>query len=537
VAKVIVPRLLGALHLLRLAAVPAAAPLALLTLWHAQGWLAGAFGAVLGRGLIATVLLAVGVALLYSHSTVGSNLLRPELQRFWLWRATALLGAMATICGLAALAMLAPLLPGSSWRANDPALRTRRHLAHTAAVLLAILPLLAAVLGRGVLSTYLFSLVLAAWIVISAMAQLRHVLRAAMHAIATKLPAHGAASTADADDADGPARMAGYWAATLVDVGLALLAFQVLLLLLDVPQAQIDYWTGLVLGDVQIGNAVISLPNIFLALLVLAGGLFASSQLRRWLGKSVLPQSGMEIGLRTSIAAGAGYLGMVVAFLAAVATAGVSLSSVAIVARALSVGMGFGLRTVVENFVAGLLMLIERPIRVGDWVVIGSTEGTVRRISVRATEIETFDAASVIVPNSLFVSSPVTNWTLQNRRARLRIKLGVAYGTKPREVQEALLACARGHKHVTAFPAPQALFTDFGDSALLFELRCHVRDTDLFPVVRSELMAAIDQAMCERGIEIPFPQQVIHRGHGWEEPAVEEPDQDLPPPVAIRPAS
>ena len=327
--------------------------------------------------------------------------------------------------------------------------------------------------------------------------------------------------------------MAGYWAAAAVDILIALLTLRVLLQLLDIPRAQIDYWTGLALGDIQVGNAVISLPNILLAILVLAAGLFGSSRLRRWLGKRVLPQSGMEIGLRTSIAAGAGYLGMVLAFLAAIATAGISLSSVAIVAGALSVGMGFGLRTVVENFVAGLLMLIERPIRVGDWVVIGDTEGTVRRISVRATEIETFDSASVVVPNSLFVSSPVTNWTLQNRRGRIRLKLGVGYASDPKEVQAALLECARANRQVAAYPAPQALFTDFGDSALMFELRCYVRDVDNFPTVRSDLLTAIEKALRERGIDVPFPQQVVHRGEGWEETA----KVDLPPPVAIRPAS
>jgi potassium-dependent mechanosensitive channel len=180
-------------------------------------------------------------------------------------------------------------------------------------------------------------------------------------------------------------------------------------------------------------------------------------------------------------------------------------------------------------------MLIERPVRVGDWVVIGDTEGTVRRIAVRATEIETFDSAMVIVPNSLFVASPVTNWTLQNRRARLHVKLGVGYGSKTREVQDALLACAHAHRQVAAFPAPQALFIDFGDSALIFELRCHVRDTDAYATVRSELLVAIDQAIRERGIEIPFPQQVIHRGTGWTaETAVEQP---VAAPIAIRPAS
>jgi potassium-dependent mechanosensitive channel len=319
----------------------------------------------------------------------------------------------------------------------------------------------------------------------------------------------------------------------VVDIALALLTLRLLLQLLDIPQAQIDYWTGLAVGNIQVGNAGISLPNILLAILVLAGGLFASSHLRRWLGKNVLPRSGMELGLRTSIAAGAGYLGMVLAILAAIATAGISLSSVAIVAGALSVGMGFGLRTVVENFVAGLLMLIERPIRVGDWVVIGGTEGTVRRISVRATEIETFDSASVVVPNSLFVSSPVINWTLQNRRGRIHVKVGVGYDSDPKKVQELLLECARADRQIAAYPAPQALFVDFGASALLFELRCHVRDVDNYATARSDPLVAVEKSLRGHGIEVPFPQQVVHRGKGWEEALAKE----LPPPIAIRPAS
>ena len=139
----------------------------------------------------------------------------------------------------------------------------------------------------------------------------------------------------------------------------------------------------------------------------------------------------------------------------------------------------------------------------------------------------------MIVPNSLFVSSPVTNWTLQNRRGRIRIKLGVAYDSDPRQVQDALLECARANRQIAAYPAPQALFVDFGDSALLFELRCHVRDVDNYATGRSELLVAIEHGLRSRGIEVPYPQQVIHRGQGWDDAA----DEALPPPIAIRPAS
>lgn len=547
-----------AMEALRLAGAPCVAIAAVTLLWSAQGWLAGSFGAVLQRGLIAASLALLAVAMLRASAAGGYGLLQPAAVQPWQLRGAALailglvvgvlkeavlaqpvpppalLAIMATISGVAAFVILAPMLPSSVWRHSEHGIAVRAMLARTLLAVVAIGPLTAALLGRGVLATYLFNRCLAALVLIWGVAQLRHVVHLALRTALDGPPAAAEPTSAPEEGAsDAPARMAGYWAAAAVDILIALLTLRVLLELLDIPRAQIDYWTGLALGDIQVGNAVISLPNILLAILVLAAGLFGSSRLRRWLGKRVLPQSGMEIGLRTSIAAGAGYLGMVLAFLAAIATAGISLSSVAIVAGALSVGMGFGLRTVVENFVAGLLMLIERPIRVGDWVVIGDTEGTVRRISVRATEIETFDSASVVVPNSLFVSSPVTNWTLQNRRGRIRLKLGVGYASDPKEVQAALLECARDNRQVAAYPPPQALFTDFGDSALMFELRCYVRDVDNFPTVRSDLLTAIEKALRERGIHVPFPQQVVHRGEGWEETA----KVDLPPPVAIRPAS
>ena len=401
---------------LRRVGIPCVALFALLLLWGAQGWLAGSFGGLLERGLIAAILVILGLAMLRAPATAGHGLLRAETIGSWLLRGAALtllalvialvkeaalrqptpppalLAIMAIVCGGAAFACLAPLLRKSAWRHDDPNLGPRLILTRAALAFIAIGPLAAALLGRGVLATYLYNRALAALVLIWAVAQFRRVVHAALRNALDGPPAAPLAQAAGEDGAaDAPAWIAGYWAAVLVDIGLALLTLRVLLHLLEIPPAQIDYWTGLALGDIQVGNAVISLPNILLAILVLAAGLFGSSRLRRWLGKRVLPQSGMEIGLRTSIAAGAGYLAMILAFLAAIATAGISLSSVAIVAGALSVGMGFGLRTVVENFVAGLLMLIERPIRVGDWVVIGDIEGTVRRISVRATEIETFE--------------------------------------------------------------------------------------------------------------------------------------------------
>ncbi len=449
----------------------------MLVLWSAQGWLTGQFGAVLQRLLVAAMAALLGGAMLRSWAGSRAGPMRPETARALIWSCVALmvlavgvslvkeaalrqpvpppalLAVLATMTGATAFLLLAPWLRHSAWPSDGPTPGPPRMLVRGVLAFVAVVPLGTALLGRAVLATYLFNRALAVLVLIWTVAQLRKVAHESLRSALDRPPqALADAPPAEEEVPDAPARIASYWAALAVDIVLALVTFRLLLQLLDIPQVQIDYWTGLAFGDIQVGGAVISLPDILLAMLVLAGGLFASSRLRRWLGKSVLPRSGMEIGLRTSIAAGAGYLGMVLAILAAIATAGISLSSVAIVAGALSVGMGFGLRTVVENFVAGLLMLIERPVRVGDWVVIGDTEGTVRRISVRATEIETFDSASVVVPNSLFVSSPVTNWTLQNRRGRIHVKVGVGYEADPAKVQALLLECARANRAGRVLP-------------------------------------------------------------------------------------
>ena len=547
-----------ALSALRGGLVPGAAILAVLLLWTGQGWLAGQFGAVLARLLIAVIAVALGIALLRAIAprsqgsptmtagggvqAAGYALLAVALVVSVLKEAAlrqtlppaALLTMLGLVCGGAGFLLLAPWLRPSAWRTDAHGLSWPMTAYRSGVAILALAPLAAVLFGRGVLATYLFNRTLLAIVLVWTALRVRAVVHDLLRHLLDRQPDRDAPSaTIRSDEDDAPERIASYWACMLADIALGLIALRLLLQLLDIPQAQIDYWTGMALGDIQVGNAVISLPNIVLAICVLALGLFAAGRLRRWLAKHVLARSGMEIGLRTSIAAGAGYIGMVLAILAAIATAGISLSSVAIVAGALSVGMGFGLRTVVENFVAGLLMLIERPIRVGDWVVIGDTEGTVRRISVRATEIETFDSASVVVPNSLFVSSPVTDWTVQNRRGRIHVKVGVGYDSDPTKVQALLLECARANRDIAAYPAPQALFVDFGDSALLFELRCHVRDVDNYATARSDLLVAIETSLRANDIEVPYPQQVVHRGKGWEEASAEV----VPPPVPIRSAS
>jgi len=187
-----------------------------------------------------------------------------------------------------------------------------------------------------------------------------------------------------------------------------------------------------------------------------------------------------------------------------------------IIAGALSVGIGFGLQNVVNNFVSGLILLFERPIKRGDWISVGGTEGYVERISVRSTVVRTFDGADVIVPNSEFISSQVTNWMLDDPRGRIRVPVGVAYGSDTALVKKLLLDIAGDHPQIIvdgSLPLPWVLFIEFGESSLNFELRCFIRNIDQRPLVSSELNFAIDAAFRKHKIAIPFPQREVRVLH------------------------
>jgi small-conductance mechanosensitive channel len=205
-----------------------------------------------------------------------------------------------------------------------------------------------------------------------------------------------------------------------------------------------------------------------------------------------------------------GYLGIIAAISLALSAIGIDLQKIALVAGALSVGIGFGLQSIVSNFVSGLILLTERPIRVGDWIVAKGEEGFVRRIRVRATEVETFDRASVIIPNSDLISGVVKNWTHGNLLGRIAVKVGVSYDSDVEKVRDLLLAVAAGHPAVLKEPAPYVLFMAFGDSSLDFELRCIVRDVQQLYSIRSDLNFAVLARFRAEGIEIPFPQRVVH---------------------------
>ncbi len=319
-----------------------------------------------------------------------------------------------------------------------------------------------------------------------------------------------------------------FWTELVVDLLIVIPLIYVLLLLYGVPPTTLVLWTQNLFSGIEIGGFTLSPGNLVIAILILSAGLVVTNLFRRWLTDRVLPNTRLEFGARNSVAAGTTYLGVGLSLLIAMGALGLDFTNLALVVGALSLGIGFGLRNVVENFVAGLLLLIERPIKVGDWIIVGEHEGTVRHISVRSTEIETFDRASVIVPNADLISSSVTNWTHKNRMARERIPVGVAYGSDTDNVARTLLRCAETHPKVLSYPPPVVLFVRFGDSSLDFELRCFIGDTNDFMSVRSELHFAIERALRAEGIAIPFPQRDVHI-HQPDTPSDGQPDAGSDP--------
>jgi len=259
--------------------------------------------------------------------------------------------------------------------------------------------------------------------------------------------------------------------------------------------------------EIRVGNINISLLGILVGLLLFAGGYFATRWFQRWLDRNVMARSHADAGVRNSVNTVLGYAGIVLAGLLGVSAAGFNLSSLALIAGALSLGVGFGLQTIVQNFVSGLILLAERPFKVGDWIVNGPVEGFVRRISVRATEVETFQNQSIIVPNSQLINASVGNWTLRNTVARSEVPVSVTRDCDPRQVMEILLDIARHHPLVLTMPEPGVSFKGFGESSFDFELLFHVANIFDGGPVRNEIRLSVVERFRKEGIVLASPQR------------------------------
>lgn len=304
-------------------------------------------------------------------------------------------------------------------------------------------------------------------------------------------------------------RLAGATAVVLDGI-LVVIAVPVLLISIGFSSADIGSLANRALFGFEIGGVQISLLRIGIALAIFAVLLVVTRMLRRWLTETVLHPRRVEEGLSNSISTGITYLGTGIAALAAISYAGLDITNIALVAGALSVGIGFGLQSIVNNFVSGLILLVERPIKVGDRINVAGQAGHVRRISVRSTEIETFDRASVIIPNSELIAGTVVNLTHRNAMGRLTIPVCVSYGADPERVMAVLMEIAENSTLVAKHPAPFVAFDNFGEKGFEFSLFVHVIDVSRSGVTTNELRLAIVKRFREEGFSFPFPQRDLH---------------------------
>ena len=265
---------------------------------------------------------------------------------------------------------------------------------------------------------------------------------------------------------------------------------------------------GIPMGDIRVIPTNI-LAGI-IAFTILAG---LTGWVKRWIDKRWLRQITPDRGARDALVTVVGYTGFSISALVGLSISGVNITGIAVVAGALSVGIGFGLQAIANNFVSGIILLFERPIKAGDFVSVGDVEGFVRKISIRATEIETLDNQDMLIPNSELISGRVTNWVLHNPYGRLIVKIGVAYGSDIEKVAAILEDSANQHEQVISdgrASPPKALFMGFGDSSLDFELRVRITDIKRRYDVLSDLNFSINQRFASEKIVIPFPQRDLH---------------------------
>ncbi|QKV17337.1 mechanosensitive ion channel family protein [Oricola thermophila] len=302
----------------------------------------------------------------------------------------------------------------------------------------------------------------------------------------------------------------GLFAGILLTLTILAIGVPVLFLLWGFKWIDIRGWVLGALTEFSVGSITISITGILAGIIVFFIGFYATRLFQRWLEGDVLSRSKMDVGVRNSIKTAVGYGGVTIAGLVGVSAAGLDLSQLALVAGALSLGIGFGLQNIVSNFVSGLILLAERPFKVGDWIEAGGISGTVKSINVRATEIETFQRKTMILPNSDLINSAVGNWTHRNTLGRIEIPVGVSYDSDPKLVRELLMDIAQDHPRILSNPEPFVVFSNFGDSSLDFELRAYLADINYMLTVSSEVRFAVFERFKAAGIEIPFPQRDVN---------------------------
>jgi potassium-dependent mechanosensitive channel len=266
---------------------------------------------------------------------------------------------------------------------------------------------------------------------------------------------------------------------------------------------------GLLSAKLERGALSISVEDVLAFALTLWVAYLLSAFLRFALEEDVYPRVGLARGLSYALSSLLNYVLLTLGFLAGLAVLGLDLTKLTIMAGAFGVGIGFGLQSVVNNFVSGLILLFERPIHVGDTIEAGGITGSVRRIGIRSSVVRTAQGAEMIVPNGQLITERVTNWTLSDRQRRIELPVGVSYSAHPKRVMEMLETVAQAHPQVLQQPAPKAFLTGFGDSSINFELRAWTDQFDQWFQIRSELATAVYDAGQAAGISFPFPQREV----------------------------
>ena len=411
------------------------------------------------------------------------------------------------------------LLPAHLWRrreapetaaAPEPSepgsLRIGATLRAAAALAALSIPILS-LAGFEPLANYL-AVSLVKTVVVLGLAAIAHGI--ARDTVILALARRGAGTGAAGETEREGATMLRFWLVVAIDTLIAIVAMVALLASWGFAWVDIKAGLASAVDGFRIGSFRLSITDLMFAVVIFLALLTATRWLQRLLETRVFPQTRLDAGMRNSLKSTVGYVGLIVAVAVAVSIAGLDLSNIAIIAGALSIGIGFGLQNIVNNFVSGLILLAERPIKIGDWIVVGEHEGFVQRINVRATEVRTFQHSSVIIPNSELLSSALVNWTHKDAMARIEIPVGVSYGADVDLVRDTLIEVAAAHPEVMPDPEPFVLFTAFGDSSLDFELRCYTSQAGRRIRIATAMRFEIVRLFRERGIEIPFPQRDVH---------------------------
>ncbi len=393
----------------------------------------------------------------------------------------------------------------SSLPSVDPSIHGRSAW-RDAFIVLTIGPLIFGVIALWVgytnFGSYLVSSIILTGIVTGGMRAVRDLLSASLGLVIER---RIKTALSHAGSSDGHPAIAAFWVQLVIDVLFALVGLFAVALIWGVPLQELITLGEKATGSFRIGTVRLSPIDLVLGGIIFAAGIFAVRRIQFALEHSLLPRTRIDSGARQSIVTGTGYLGIAIATLVSISAVGIDLSNLAIVAGALSVGIGFGLQNITNNFVSGLILLFERPVKVGDWVVVGTTEGLIKNINVRATEIETFDLASVIIPNAELLSHHLTNWTHKDRRGRVEVKISLHPNSDPDEVIAMLLDLARQNTHIVAELPPQVTLSSVVPGVLEFSLRCFTDDVMQRGVIASELRIALVRELRARNIQMSDP--------------------------------